>query len=373
MMQDLDYSRMPGNAATLIQNARLIEKTGQGLIVSTINGDTVVFSLSTNFKPIGHTVFNGVMYILSVNSTTGASELGCFPSPTAWSSTNTSFTLAYLPLNNYGGATKGNHGSFSTSLLGYTYANWAEIFPKTSWDNSVDLYICDNTNPNRIINTGFKITGEQTDRTYFDDQVNTTCLQFLSSTTIPLIAVGSINVDGGGSLSPGNIFLHIRYVTKDFNTTPFLGVYGPFLIPEGSGQNDENQGVYDETGTTETNKRIIISSITKIDESYDYFQIAVVRFYGSNNICCSNEEWLVDNYYPIDGSTYSNHMITGDENRLVITAADILKPPTKENICKTHVPIKNNNIVEICKLYCEYLKKLVEEFTGIINEQSLQG
>lgn len=56
-----------------------------------------------------------------------------------------------------------------------------------------------------------------------------------------------------------------------------------------------------------------------------------------------------------------------------ITKAVISTAVILENAPSTHLGrnIKNGNIVEICKLYYEYLKELIEEFTGIINEQSL--
>jgi len=53
-----------------------------------------------------------------------------------------------------------------------------------------------------------------------------------------------------------------------------------------------------------------------------------------------------------------------------ITKAVISTTIVLENTPKTHLgkDIKNYNIMEISKLYYEYLKKLVEEFTKIINE-----
>jgi len=53
-----------------------------------------------------------------------------------------------------------------------------------------------------------------------------------------------------------------------------------------------------------------------------------------------------------------------------ITKAVISTKIILENAPNTHLGkvINNNNVVEISQLYYEYLKKLVEEFTGIVNE-----
>ena len=53
-----------------------------------------------------------------------------------------------------------------------------------------------------------------------------------------------------------------------------------------------------------------------------------------------------------------------------ITKAVISTSVILENTPNSHLGqnIKNKNIIEICKLYYEYLKKLVEEFTEIVNK-----
>lgn len=174
----LDYSKRSNDVWDLpTLNARLINKDGKGLIVTSVNGNQfdpdngIGFELPAGFIPIGAKDHNGIAYILSFNPSTGEGEIGTFPSPKAIESytygdsafirsSNTGFERKYKPLINYEEVEDSRiRKPFRTEKFEFDIEKMAEIVIAPIYDGSVNLYICDGKNYNRIINSGFDQEG----------------------------------------------------------------------------------------------------------------------------------------------------------------------------------------------------------------------
>lgn len=70
-------------------------------------------------------------------------------------------------------------------------------------------------------------------------------------------------------------------------------------------------------------------------------------------------------YYHVGGGTPKEDLIPAKTTAQMVTKVSIENAPSK-HLGKT---IKNNNIIEISKIYYSYLKNIVEEWTGILNQK----
>ena len=91
---DLDYSKMLNDGLLLpTANIQLVNKEGQGMILTPVKGTQELFEISEGFYIIGACEYNGIAYIASHNPQTGMGELGSFPRPS-----NPGFVNEYKPL-----------------------------------------------------------------------------------------------------------------------------------------------------------------------------------------------------------------------------------------------------------------------------------
>ena len=359
LVADLDYCRRPtGSWDFPTQGYRIINKDGQGLVLSTIDGTEHAFSLSEGFISMGGCEHNGILYIASYNPSTGLSEVGSYPSPNqitvagtgtiSFDTSLTGFSRTYKPLGNmYDGMLA--FLKLSTSELNFGEA-WddhkqIDMFAREDYDGSVNLYITDDTNPVKVINSGFDQDGVMKygltpvlapwGRYYNIGQIDRQTRLIKLTDSIPGITVNSIT--SGGRLKPGNYYLFIRYSTLSFDKTPFIAESGPVQVFDGNNMVDIEGAI--DNGTTFLNKKIALT-IDNLDQAYSYFEIGVIRYSGEFSHLTLNDYYLIDKYYVIDGAT-KDVTIYGTEDKIDLSLADYIKTPPAETICKAHMQSDN--------------------------------
>jgi hypothetical protein len=317
-----DLSLLERQADVLLDalNVRLTSKETDGLFAANIKGNVEEFQLSTDFLPIGSVEFNGILFVFSVNSTSGEGEIGTFPSPNG---TSQGFTRTYSPLQNFtldnpnlyvdpceGEPNTITRQDFTTDLLNFSCEHQIRVVARLDFDKSINLYWTDNFNPIRSINTGFHSeTGEFNDRYVSQFMVSDGTINIISeSEFIPIVKLNSLDVYG--SNKGGNYFFFVRYVDISFNTSSFIGMSNavpvfnekemPFAV------NDIAYGVESQNPT---NKNILLD-ITGLDPNQAFIEIGYIYYFGVNEF----EIKLIDNRIPINGGTSLSINVIGSES-----------------------------------------------------------
>src|ERR1035437_3836478 len=163
IISDVDVSKVQPNQLVFpTVGIRVFNKAGKGLIATLLPGNIDFFELSEGFMMMGGTEYEGIGFIFSYNPTSGEGEVGTYPSPNM---TTQGFTNVYKPLHNfqvyYPVATIID---LRTTLFNFNIHFPVDVVAKKSYDNSLDLYFIDFYNTDRVINSGFKLTGETNNR-----------------------------------------------------------------------------------------------------------------------------------------------------------------------------------------------------------------
>jgi len=345
IISDIDVSDIKGDIIVFpTVGIRVFNKAGKGLIATVVPGNVEFFDITEGFEIIGGCELEGVAYIFSLNQLTGEGEIGTYPTPNR---ATAGFSKYYFPLLNLGGGmpVAGNappYGPFPlrTTKFNFSIHHQVDVVAKKSYDNTVDLYFIDNYNPDRVINNGFKVTGESVPRyvylSNFDGALNHVPF------TNKEIKVNDVQVVDGGYLKPGNIYLYIRYLTYNYGKTNFVKEIGPLSIDVGNVPK-YHVGYQEKNWTTGidnvTNKRIDVN-IDNLDPNFSYIQVGVVRYSATTeNGPAQRDIWLIGNYYPISG-TSSQFSIYGDEPQESLLYTEILKEPFPYPISKTQTQIE---------------------------------
>lgn len=362
LMSDLDNLHFPVGKFKDASNIELLNKDGQGFVVTLQDGNKQFFSLTPGFRPVGSVFINGILYIFSQSIKDGFqsypdgstvtfpnaimyTEIGCFPSRKLNPYTGKfEFERVYKPLTNYTGSTENTitrDFRVSSSLLPIladpTKPGSLDIRAKQIYDGSINLYFTDGEHPLRVINTGFNQEGEPTERTYSDKD-------FKNLVNVVRGAVGhpSIRLDKvleGGQLKSGNTFFYLRYVSEDFNKTGFLGESPAIPINNFPAVG----GVSGSPGTHAVDDRTTKSvelEIKSLDTVYSYFELAMVRYYSEENGILVHENKLITNRYKITGSTMKIR-VNGYESLTDIDFEEIIKPSNQEDVCASIEIVEN--------------------------------
>ena len=351
IVSDIDYNlREPSTWDFPTLNVRVINKEGQGYILSSMKGNTEEFFLSDGFVAMGACEYNGVLYIVSYNPITEGSAVGSFPSPKqvvyenysiVIDTTKSGFERVYKNLTNYYLSPSGVLIYMALTELNFElpYSNkqQIDIFPKECYDGSVDLYLADFYNFNKVINVGFDQKGIcnygiGTGRYYNVGQLAEETIQIKVVTDIPTIQL--LSVETGGAHKGGNYYYYIRYLTDTFERSAFVGNVGPVQVFKG----DDVFSIQGSSELTLTDKKVTLR-VLNVNEAYTYIEVAAVQFYGINDSQLSDVN-LISNYYTISGSELEI-TILGSEDKEILTSAEIIKGNIKYLTCKTHTQIDN--------------------------------
>lgn len=343
---DVDYLLRDGTVWTFPTiNARAFNLEGQGFVVTNVGGNELAFKVSTHFAIIGACEYNGILYIVSRKLGYADCEIGCYPSPRQWSASNTDFddsvNTGYKPLFNYKPA--GTITDFRTSLFNFDLKR-LEVIPRLDYDNTVNLYICDDKNPNYVVNTGFKQNGNWVgDSRYYTTEYFNGAINLIPSTSESesIDVIEWANVEYGGRLRPGVYYIFLRLLTDDYARTKFMSYCGPIPINEGDSM-IYSQGLPDKNIVTNTEpytvKRINLN-INIPSTAYKFFELAVLRYSSDYDYGKAKPNvTLIARQYPINTTTVS---ITGLEAMESLTIEELFSPQFPYNICKTELQISN--------------------------------
>lgn len=313
MHSGIDPSVFPEGSYRTMRNGHIFSRNDRGFVVTNITKPSVAFSLTEGYVPIGSCEFNGKLYIMSYNgNSTPMVEFGVY-TPGA--------TSPYSPLATLSDAEgSGRPLRIDASLIGYSKDHLVSMFPRASYDGSVNLYICDGFNANIVVNT---------EREYIHTSVNplevSDFAQFKSLDSMPEIEAEVID---GGYMKPGNYFFAFRYTTKDYNSTIFFNQIGPYCISE------------DDRGTLDiediTLPKSVKLTIEGMDADYRHVEIGVLRYFGETEVQ-STEMYLVTKKFTTDGDVY----IDGKEDKINLTPEELLKNNILVSTCKSH--LQHNN------------------------------
>lgn len=342
IVSDLDYSLIKNDQWVFpTMNIRVFNKDGKGFIASILPGDDLLFQVTDGYVVLGAAEYNGVLYMACYNETSSKGEIGTYPYPSG-----TGFTEGYAPLANvyYQG---GSYIAFQTTAFNFSLDNPIDIIIKESYDKSVDLYLCDYRNPNRVINSGFNQSGAYTYRnqildTWFDGALNLIPVSVNDITA-------TIDITKGGYLQPGNYWIYIRYLTSDYGTTNFIKEFGPFPVIWGStvkGQTGLQEKDWINDTQTVTDKKIALT-LSGLDTNYRYYQVAIMRYSSmQENAVATKDVYLIDKYYDVATSLLT---IYGNEPEETITFEEIVVPTNPYVVSRSQNQIEDHYLMANCK------------------------
>ena len=327
---DLDYSKH-GNDSLVLPSKyiRLINKEGEGLVVTIVDGNKQEFSISPNFEVIGSCEFNGILYIFSHNLTTGFGEIGSYPSPK--DNNVGGFDNIYKPLKNL--VISGQANNFRIKdVFDPSYPIADQAYAVTDYDGSVNLIFTDNHNPLRLVNSGFNQKGIRSDRTYnFDTVLNE--IELIKSLPEGQ-KIEALSEEPGGQLMFGNYIFLYRYLTPSNDRTPFVAESRPYTVTNVSPTNPDLLTSNDD-GIVSGKK--IVLRLHNLDPTYRYVEIAYIRFSGSGNGVVTSDAKVIQRNIEInpDNQGGMNFHFTGLDTELPLDISVILQNVVRENVCRT--------------------------------------
>jgi len=343
---DTDVLKIENTVAREIQNMRLIDKDGKGLVLTNIGGNEHTFNLSYGFVPIGWVEYNGVAYIASFNESSGEGELGCYPAPRSYVSQDCTLTgfdsnnKQYAPFFNFSGnnnprVTGTLSQSFTTSLLNFKLENQVEIIAREVFDGSVNIYLAGAENPIRVYNSGFDQDGNciKLNRRYWNDsfpnEVN------LLNESPKHLDINFLGVGTAGKLRAGGYIFFFRYANENYDRTSFFTESNNVVILEGEYASEGYRRSGTE-GPTPTNKSANFR-ISKVDPTYSYIEIGYQ--YNNNGALeygVLSERWEID-----PNQTTYDISITGYENIALVDASELLRKKPNWDGAHTHEQLEN--------------------------------
>lgn len=310
MKNGIDPTIFPQDSVLVMRNGHIFSQDENRYVVTNIKSPAQAFTLRSGYWPIGSAEFNDDLYIMSFNGTNiEIGRYGLYEGIYTYKALHT--------LQTDGGLMDFN---ILASKIGYVTCEQVEMFARKSFDDTVNLYICDGLNANIVINSGL-IYQDTTDNPLVPSEVN----MFKSVSNIPNV-IGEV-IDGG-YLKPGNYFIAIRQTTSDLNSTGFCSQVGPFCI------SGDNKGLLDKNSIR--TERSIKLSLSNLDEDYKYIEVALIRYFGENGAISVDMNIITRKF--INPGTI---ILTGMESTVSITAEELLMNSIEKDMCMTHVQHEN--------------------------------
>jgi len=324
------------------------------------NGEA--FKLPYGFTPIGNVTYNGVIYISSV-ADNGLCSIGSYPSPN-WDSPITGFERNYKVLKNFttNGATRID---LTTKKFNFSDINQVDMIAKKKFDGTVDLYLADFHNPNRVINTGFTQIGYILNTLIHENEFNGS--NSLIPTTLKYINPELGSVINGGTLEFGMYHIYFRYKTGSKTTTKFVGKVFPIQI----GKGDTSKTVMGSYELTYDDVIALSNKMIKIDISgidfdsgFESIEIAVVRYSSDTGNALIRDTYLIDKEYLI--STLGNEIIIdGREPRMTFAFEEVIMSSNTFSTCKDQTIVDSRYYGSRWK-GIEYDRRIISEFCSKI-------
>jgi len=376
---DVDVLRIDNQTPRDMQNMRVVDVDGKGLVLTNIAGNEEKFDLNNGFIPIGSVEYNGIIYIASFCPPNGRGEIGCYPAPEAliqkdcslsgWDNTN----KQYAPLFNFTSNLNPRDPLsvpqvFSTELfnfgeVGVDKISQVDMIAREDFDGSVNLYLCGEKNPIRVFNSGFDQNGECTklERRYwngsFPNEVN------LLNESEKHLEIEFLGTGEAGRLRGGSYIFFFRYANENYDTTSFFAETNSVAIMPGKWEVEgwRRQGI---EGTVETTKSVNLR-IKNVDPTYSYLEIG---FQHNNDDAF--EYGILTERIALDPalSTY-DISITGNEEYYNVDVSDIIRTKPTWNGARSHEQLENRyfaaDVFDTTDLNDERIREIAE-FTSLI-------
>jgi len=347
ILSDLSYSRMSsGNWTFPSHNIRVFNKRGQGFVVTTQTGNEKIFEVSLGFVIIAAVEHRGIIYLISVMKVhyEYITEIGCYPYPKAWHGQNpnpddTGFVDEYGVLHNLAFPLEGSSvplvpNIMRTARFKYHVKSNLKMIIDDAFDESVNLYLCDGENSDKVVNSGFRINGSLNGLVYniadFEGKINHVLY------TLSPINVNSINVPNGGKLKPGQYHIFFCYKTATYDkteysmeTTPISVFNGNYLVDINGESNLNSKGEQNYT-----NKKIELN-LSNVDVHYRYVSVGVMRFFSDGDGFVQHEEYEIAKDMVIVGPEMK-FILTGEEDITILTNDQLYNEYLKERISVDH-------------------------------------
>lgn len=327
MVRGIDYTIIPQSSYLYMLNGCLISRDDKGFVVTSIKGTTKIAEFDTNEVPIGSTVFNGIVYII----THRIDDDEAFINVWSYKGSNGTTWVSDIRIIPNGPE---NLLSIPSELLGFSRDKLLEVIAKESHDGSVDLYICDGLSPNAVINTGLDRNGKSTDRQYTEF---TSKVQFAFHKSITKAPEVSTSIGSVGNIKPGTYFFYLRYEDETLNATPFIKEVGPITIHAGSTESNNAVGVAN-TGDIRVSKNITLN-IADADPLYKRVSVAVVYYFGIDGIL-SRENFLINKSYVLVDDA-ANIVFDGDNDIRSILVEEIIADNIQYNVSESQIQLNN--------------------------------
>ena len=344
--RDVDVLKIPNDTARRLENMRIIDIEGKGMVLTNIGGTEQKFSITSGHVPIGNCEYNGVSYIASVNPDTSVGEIGCYPAPLSlvnedcsqigWDQTN----KVYAPLFNFTGPNSPRDENvlsqvFRTELFNFSCENQIDMFAREDYDGSVSLYLAQIGNPTRVINTGFDQDGScvSIGRRYWNNSFPN-AVNLLHEAEIHL----DVTFEGlglAGNLKAGNWIFFARYSTENFDKTSFFTETNAIQITNGT-YGSEGINHHGALGNKETDKSVNLT-FSNIDPTYTYIEIGYIYNFDEGE-----EYGIIDKLYYLDPNQSTIDIeITGYEGVIPAGLQDIIKSKPRYDSASTHTQLEN--------------------------------
>lgn len=278
-----DYALKP-DVLRMAYNVRIVDLDSNSLVITNLKGTESGFTITPGFKAVAWKEYSEVLYLLSYNATTGATELGSYPSPdyanqaAGQVATDPNVYFVYRPFNNL------DNGPFSTSLVGGPDEN-VKLEIQQDYDESINVFIISPADKPRMVNAGFRKVsasnsagfdlipsedrpGDANTNQYVSATVEAQSRQFISSQKV--LSIDYDQILTGGKLKAGTYQYIFAYLTEDFNQSDVIGESSVCAVMPGTTAVD----MHSEPPTTDTEKMVRLD-LSNIDTAFAYFKVWV--------------------------------------------------------------------------------------------------
>lgn len=336
---DLDYSKLDNTGLLLpTANIQLLNKDGQGLIVTPVKGNEEVFELTPGFQLLGATEYNGIAYIVSYNPSTNVGEIGSFPSPSVLGGT---FEENYKPLKNINHVDDGDEFSapieiglpMRSSVFDFDLEHpiGDQFIALRDYDGTVNLIFTDNKNVLRLVNTGFDQDGNFKTGRFYNTETLKKAIQLIKELPSKQM-IEFTGESSGGQLKFGNYFFFYRYADASNNRTEFVSESQPIFITK----THYNSSSVKTTGLDENSTKKINLKVDNLDNSFTYIEFAFIRYLSAGEGSAYPEVMRIDKLFAIPQNGGELEVeINGFETQVPFDISEILRPVNRETICKS--------------------------------------
>lgn len=307
-----------------------ITKQGDVFVVKPVNGNEELFIVPNGYEIIGAKEYQNILYLVLYKND-GTIQLGSYPFIENTGVYNYSYRALQCLNNN------GIPADFITSKFNFDGSTIDLEFAE-SYDDTIDIYLNGSGSPTIKINSNMSKLGNKT------NLINESSLPYsaylISDASKPMV-IDSISLSQGGKLEPGKYVIFLRYSTKDYNKTTFLSESNPFDVHNTVNSNYKaGQFLLDGEDTEYSNTKIEIN-LSNFDESFAYYQVAILIASGNPNEEITYKTYLISQYFPI---SQTKVVIDGYEDRETLSLDEITAISFVDNINKCQTVIDNRYV-----------------------------